>query len=291
MSPVPQTTPSTHPQFQHHQHRQHRLHHQHHHQIPGSTKDSPRPKWLLHFLKLKYGMGEACPMALSQLLRGCGQGTGPRTAPPGEIKESGLENFTNQSWHSPCPCPRGQPRPPNLLSETCQAGSFSPHTPPKRGSKTKKGNNLLTQRCPGEGGADKWDPPPQTGLAQGEFPNPPEQTPTQSGEGQCLEAEKSWDQAGFPPGVEFLCCAAPTSLLRQQSPGWERDRGLHSSALHLLLWILTCWSHRSSGKLVGQRVPPGPRKLEGRTSAQGGASTPAPAGSCWVLGGGSLPCN
>lgn len=170
MSPVPQTTPSTHPQFQHHQHRQHRLHHQHHHQIPGSTKDSPRPKWLLHFLKLKYGMGEACPMALSQLLRGCGQGTGPRTAPPGEIKESGLENFTNQSWHSPCPCPRGQPRPPNLLSETCQAGSFSPHTPPQKGEQDKERKQFANSEVPWGRGGRQVGPAPPDRFGAGRIP-------------------------------------------------------------------------------------------------------------------------
>lgn len=237
------------------------------------------------------GWGRPAPWPCPSFCVGAGKAQVLERHPPEKSRNQGSKISPTKVGIPLVPAQEGNPDPQTSSQRLAKQEASLPTPPPKRGSKTKKGNNLLTQRCPGEGGADKWDPPPQTGLAQGEFPNPPEQTPTQSGEGQCLEAEKSWDQAGFPPGVEFLCCAAPTSLLRQQSPGWERDRGLHSSALHLLLWILTCWSHRSSGKLVGQRVPPGPRKLEGRTSAQGGASTPAPAGSCWVLGGGSLPCN
>lgn len=155
--------------------------HQLHHQIPGSTKGSPSPKWLFHFLKLKYGMGEGCPMALPQLLRGWGQGTGPRLAhtprPPQETKESGLENLANKSWHSPCPCPGGanqSPKPP--LRDLPSRRLLNPHTPPK-GEQGKERQQFTNSEVPwGRGGADKWDPPPlpQPGLAQGECPNPPE---------------------------------------------------------------------------------------------------------------------
>lgn len=87
---------------------------QHPHQVPGSTKGSPSPKWLFHFLKLKYGMGEGCPMALSQLLPGWEQGTGPRLAPPPKKpRNRGLKVLPTKVGIPLAPAQEGHPRPPN----------------------------------------------------------------------------------------------------------------------------------------------------------------------------------
>lgn len=210
VSLVPQTTASTHPPAPP--------------PDPRGTKGSPRPQVAFSFSETKHGkVGRAAPWPCPSLCVGGGRAQVLDWHPPlpPKIKESGLESFSNKSWGSPCPCRGAATQTPNhLLGDLPSKRLPSPHTPPKRGSKKQEGNNLLAQGCPvGRGVQPSGTPPPppsQPGLAQGEFPNPPERPLPRA-------VRDSEDQAGFPLGRELLGLCSPKPLIQTAEKSTRRE--------------------------------------------------------------------
>ena len=159
---------------------------------PRGTKGSPRPQVAFSFSETKHGkVGRAAPWPCPSFCVRGGRAQVLDWHPPlpPKIKESGLESFSNKSGGSLAPA--GEPQPSSGVP------------------------------C-GKRGAAQWDPPPppQPGLAQGEFPNPPERPLPRA-------VRDSEDQAGFPLGRELLglCSPKPRLQTAEKSPRREIQKG------------------------------------------------------------------